>query len=132
MGVGLGPDSYAIIEQGVSGRSFRASLRTGGPSSKRPRDHQYKTKKRLAEAKLESSKLNLARVNDIVVEVEKQLASLKRQAQKRGVTRSCAKEMRGLLRQVMASKALELDHEAERLASLLHETTAAEAMHAQT
>ena len=40
------------------------------------------TKKRLAEAKLESSKVNLSRVNDIVVEVEKQLGSLKRQVAK--------------------------------------------------
>ena len=83
MGIGLGPDSYAIIEQG----------RIGQISARKPTDRRaiieeaagitkYKTKKRLAEAKLESSKLNLSRVNDIYVEVEKQLASLKRQASK--------------------------------------------------
>jgi len=133
MGVGLGPDSYAIIEQGRIGQILsskpadrRAIIEEAAGITK------YKTKKRLAEAKLESSKLNLARVNDIVVEVEKQLASLKRQASKARRYAELREEMRGLLRQVMASKALELDHEAERLASLLHETTAAEAMHAQT
>ena len=81
MGTGLGPESYAIIEQG----------RIGQVLSSKPMDRRaiieeaagvtkYKTKKRLAEAKLESSKINLARVNDILVEIEKQLASLKRQA----------------------------------------------------
>jgi chromosome segregation protein len=79
MGVGLGPDSYAIIEQGRIGLILstkpmerRAIIEEAAGVTK------FKTKKRLAEAKLESSKLNLARVNDIVVEVEKQLGSLKR------------------------------------------------------
>ncbi len=128
MGVGLGPDSYAIIEQG----------RIGQILSSRPADRRaiieeaagvtkYKTKKRLAEAKLEASKLNLNRVNDIVVEVEKQLASLKRQASKARRYAEIREQMRGLLRQVLASKARELDQEAERLTKLLTETSAAEA-----
>ncbi|HUK31975.1 MAG TPA: chromosome segregation protein SMC [Candidatus Acidoferrum sp.] len=127
MGVGLGPDSYAIIEQG----------RIGQILSSRPADRRaiieeaagvtkYKTKKRLAEAKLEASKLNLNRVNDIVVEVEKQLASLKRQASKARRYAEIREQMRGLLRQVLASKARELDQEAERLTKLLTETSAAE------
>src|SRR5712692_9865551 len=81
MGVGLGPDSYAIIEQGRIGLILstkpierRAIIEEAAGVTK------FKTKKRLAEAKLESSKVNLSRVNDIVVEVEKQLGSLKRQA----------------------------------------------------
>ena len=83
MGIGLGPDSYAIIEQGRIGQVLSSK-----PSDRRAIIEEaagitkYKTKKRLAEAKLESSKLNLSRVNDIYVEVEKQLASLKRQASK--------------------------------------------------
>ncbi|MBI3669590.1 MAG: chromosome segregation protein SMC, partial [Acidobacteria bacterium] len=87
---------------------------------------RYKTKKRLAEAKLESSKINLARVNDILVEVEKQLASLKRQASKARRYAELREQMRGLLRRVMASKAKELDAEAERLAQLLRQCAAAE------
>ena len=77
MGIGLGPDSYAIIEQGRIGQVLSSK-----PSDRRAIIEEaagitkYKTKKRLAEAKLESSKLNLSRVNDIYVEVEKQLASL--------------------------------------------------------
>src|SRR5256885_11945065 len=84
MGVGLGPDSYAIIEQGRIGLILstkpmerRAIIEEAAGVTK------FKTKKRLAEAKLESSKLNLSRVNDIVVEVEKQLGSLKRQADRK-------------------------------------------------
>ncbi len=132
MGVGLGPDSYAIIEQGRIGQILSSK-----PSDRRAIIEEaagitkYKTKKRLAEAKLESSKLNLSRVNDIVVEVEKQLASLKRQASKARRYAEMREEMRGLLRQVMASKAIELDREAERLAQLLQEITAAETEHAQ-
>ncbi len=123
MGVGLGPDSYAIIEQGRIGQILssraadrRAIIEEAAGVTK------YKTKKRLAEAKFESSKLNLARVHDIVVEVEKQLASLKRQASKARRYAEIREQMRGLLRQVMASKARELDSEADRLAQLLQTT----------
>jgi chromosome segregation protein len=133
MGVGLGPDSYAIIEQGRIGQILssraadrRAIIEEAAGVTK------YKTKKRLAEAKLESSKLNLARVHDIVVEVEKQLASLKRQASKARRYAEIREQMRGLLRMVMASKARELDSEADRLALLLQTTVAAETEQTQS
>jgi chromosome segregation protein len=122
MGIGLGPDSYAIIEQGRIGQVLSSK-----PSDRRAIVEEaagitkYKTKKRLAEAKLESSKLNLSRVNDIYVEVEKQLASLKRQASKARRYTELRDEMRGLLRQLLASKARGLDVEADRLARLLGE-----------
>jgi chromosome segregation protein len=120
MGIGLGPDSYAIIEQGRIGQILsskptdrRAIIEEAAGITK------FKTKRRLAEAKLESSKVNLSRVNDIYVEVEKQLASLKRQASKARRYAEIREQMRGLLRQVLASKAKELDLEADRLAGLL-------------
>jgi chromosome segregation protein len=83
MGTGLGPESYAIIEQG----------RIGQILSSKPQDRRavieeaagitkYKTRKRLAEAKLESAKQNLARVYDILEEVTRQVNSLRRQASK--------------------------------------------------
>src|SRR5208337_2069059 len=87
---------------------------------------KFKTKKRLSEAKLESSKLNLARVNDIVVEVEKQLGSLKRQASKARRYSEIREQMRGIVRQMLAGKARELDGEAERLGGRLAELTTAE------
>jgi chromosome segregation protein len=132
MGVGLGPDSYAIIEQGRIGQILatkpmerRAIIEEAAGITK------FKTKKRLSEAKLESSKLNLARVNDIVVEVEKQLGSLKRQAAKARRYAEIREQMRGIVRQMLAGKARELDSEAERLGTRLGELTASETQHAQ-
>jgi chromosome segregation protein len=127
MGVGLGPDSYAIIEQGRIGLILstkpmerRAIIEEAAGVTK------FKTKKRLAEAKLESSNVNLSRVNDIVVEVEKQLGSLKRQASKARRYSEIRDQMRGIVRQMLAGKARELDQEADRLAAQLSEMTAAE------
>src|SRR5256714_10872541 len=108
MGVGLGPDSYAIIEQGRIGLILstkpmerRAIIEEAAGVTK------FKTKKRLAEAKLESSKVNLSRVNDIVVEVEKQLGSLKRQAAKARRYSEIREQMRGIVRQMPAGQARE-------------------------
>jgi len=42
----------------------------------------FKTRKKAAEVKLEMAQQNLARVNDIVVEVQRQANSLRRQAAK--------------------------------------------------
>jgi chromosome segregation protein len=127
MGVGLGPDSYAIIEQGRIGlilstkpHERRAIIEEAAGVTK------FKTKKRLAEAKLESSKVNLNRVNDIVVEVEKQLGSLKRQAAKARRYTEIREQMRGIVRQMLAGKARELDGEAERIAKRLEELSATE------
>jgi chromosome segregation protein len=133
MGVGLGPDSYAIIEQGRIGQILatkpmerRAIIEEAAGVTK------YKTKKRLSEAKLESSKVNLSRVNDIVVEVEKQLGSLKRQAAKARRYAEVREQMRAIVRQMLAGKARELDAEAERVSVRLAELTAAETQHAQS
>ena len=127
MGVGLGPDSYAIIEQGRIGLILstkpmerRAIIEEAAGVTK------FKTKKRLAEAKLESSKVNLSRVNDIVVEVEKQLGSLKRQAAKARRYSEIRDQIRGIVRQMLAGKARELDAEAERVSKQLEELSAAE------
>jgi chromosome segregation protein len=132
MGVGLGPDSYAIIEQGRIGQILstkpmerRAIIEEAAGVTK------FKTKKRLAEAKLESSKVNLSRVNDIVVEVEKQLGSLKRQAAKARRYSEIREQMRAIVRQMLAGKARELESEAERIAAQLAEYSVAETQHAQ-
>jgi len=133
MGVGLGPDSYAIIEQGRIGQILstkpmerRAIIEEAAGVTK------FKTKKRLAEAKLESSKLNLARVNDIVVEVEKQLGSLKRQAAKARRYSEIREQMRGIVRQMLAGKAREMEAAGARISKQLEEFAAAELQHATT
>ncbi|MGC1187558.1 MAG: chromosome segregation protein SMC [Candidatus Acidiferrales bacterium] len=122
MGIGLGPNSYAIIEQGRIGQILSTK-----PSDRRAIIEEaagitkFKTKRRLSEAKLESSKINLSRVNDILVEVEKQLGSLKRQASRARRYTEMRDQMRGMLRQVLGSKARELDSEAARLERALAE-----------
>jgi len=133
MGMGLGPDSYAIIEQGRIGQILNSK-----PMDRRAIIEEaagitmYKTKRRLAEAKLEASKINLSRVNDILVEVEKQLASLKRQASKARRYAELREQMRGLLRSVLASKAQHLDIEAARLEHLLRDMESAEERESST
>jgi chromosome segregation protein len=133
MGIGLGPDSYAIIEQGRIGQVLNSK-----PMDRRAIIEEaagitmFKTKKRLSEAKLEASKINLSRVNDILVEVEKQLGSLKRQASKARRYAELREQMRGLLRVVLASKAEHLDIEAARLQNLLREMDSVEEREARS
>jgi chromosome segregation protein len=120
MGTGLGPESYALIEQG----------RIGQILSSRPTDRRaileeaagitkFKTKKRLAEARLEDAKQNLSRVNDIFDEVTRQMNSLKRQASKAERFARLREEMRAKLRVVLAGKFTQLDQEGKLLDSQL-------------
>ena len=116
MGTGLGPESYALIEQG----------RIGQILSSRPTDRRaiieeaagitkFKTKKRLAEARLEDAKTNLNRVNDTFEEVTRQMNSLKRQASKAERYARLRDEMRGKLRVVLASKFTQMGQESVTL-----------------
>jgi len=120
MGSGLGPESYAIIEQG----------RIGQILSSRPYDRRavieeaagitkYKSRRRLAEAKLESARQNLARVFDILEEVTRQVNSLKRQASKTKRYQELKGELEGQLRTVLAGRYVTLKVEAERSAAAL-------------
>ncbi len=97
MGSGVGTKAYSIIEQG----------RVGQIVSSRPGDRRaiieeaagitkFKSKRRAAQRRLEQTKQNLARVSDIVTELETRQASLKRQAQKAERYRSYKNELRGL------------------------------------
>jgi len=94
MGTGLGPESYAIIEQGRIGQILsskpqdrRAVMEEAAGVSK------FKPRKRLAEAKLEGARQNLSRVFDILEEVGRQANSLKRQASKARRYRTLHEEM---------------------------------------
>src|ERR1700728_2735839 len=116
MGTGLGPESYAIIGQ----------ERIGQLLSSKPHDRRaiieeaagitrFKTKKRLAELRLESAKQNLARIDDIFEEVTRQMNSLKRQASKAERFAAVRDELRGRLRVVLASRMASMDSEQARL-----------------
>src|SRR5215813_11423916 len=83
LGTGVGTKAYSIIEQG----------RIGLIVSSKPEDRRllieeaagitkYKIKKKAAERKMEATRQNLLRVSDILGEIDKQLGSLRRQAQK--------------------------------------------------
>lgn len=116
MGTGLGPESYAIIEQGRIGQILSSK-----PSDRRlileeaAGVSKFKTRKRLAEAKLESSRQNLSRIADILEEVTKQVNSLKRQAAKARRYRELHEELRSRLKTVLTSRLKALEAELERL-----------------
>lgn len=82
MNTGVGREGYSIIGQGrideiLSNRSDERRLvfeEAAGIT-------KYKARKREAERKLESTKQNLLRINDILIELESQLGPLEQQAQ---------------------------------------------------
>ena len=114
-GTGLGPESYAIIEQGRIGQ-----ILSNKPADRRAIIEEaagigkYKTRKRLAEAKLESAKQNLSRVFDILEEVGRQVNSLKRQASKAKRYEELRTEMVTFLRQAVAGRFRMLEGDAAR------------------
>jgi chromosome segregation protein len=117
LGTGLGPDCYAIIEQGrigqiLSAKSYerRALIEEAAGVTK------FKARRRLAWAKLESSRQNLARVNDIFEEVKRQVNSLQRQAARARRYRELLEQMRAQLRLVLASRYREREQEAVQAA----------------
>ena len=124
LGTGLGPESYAIIEQG----------RIGQILSNKPQDRRgvieeaagitrFKTKKRLAEAKLEGAKQNLTRVFDILEEVSRQVNSLKRQASKAKRYGELKTEMVEQLQKALAGRFRMLEREAAKTALDLNVAT---------
>ncbi|MCH9637539.1 MAG: chromosome segregation protein SMC [Gammaproteobacteria bacterium] len=81
LGTGLGPRSYAIIEQGMISRiveakpeELRAYIEEAAGISK------YKERRRETELHLEHTQENLNRLNDVREELSKQLKHLQRQA----------------------------------------------------
>jgi chromosome segregation protein len=126
MGSGLGPESYAIIEQG----------RIGQILSNKPMDRRgiieeaagvtkFKTRRRLAESRLESARQNLNRVFDILEEVGRQVNSLKRQAAKAKRYEELKTELDGHIKLVLSNKFRYLEREAARVALELGQATTA-------
>ncbi|MBL8223283.1 MAG: chromosome segregation protein SMC, partial [Bryobacterales bacterium] len=125
IGTGLGPESYAIIEQG----------RIGQLLSSKPHDRRavieeaagigkFKTKRRLAEAKLENAKQNLSRVFDILEEVGRQANSLKRQAAKAKRYQELHAELVIQLKQALVGKYKMLERDAAKVALDLNQANA--------
>ncbi len=83
LGTGVGSKAYAIIEQGRIGFivSSRAEDRRG-LIDEAAGITKYKSKKRAAERRMDSTRQHLLRVSDIIGEIEGRLRSLRLQAQK--------------------------------------------------
>ncbi|HSN98615.1 MAG TPA: AAA family ATPase, partial [Candidatus Nanopelagicales bacterium] len=109
LGTGVGTKAYSIVEQGKIGLIVSA----------RPEDRRmlieeaagitkYKARKKQAEQKIEQTRQNLLRVGDIVSEIERSLASLKRQAAKAERYVSYRKEVEDLILHEASHKLLEI------------------------
>ena len=117
LGTGQGSATYATIEQGRIGQvisakpyELRALLEEAAGITK------FKAKRKLAWAKLESSKQNLARVNDILEEIRRQVNSLQRQAAKARRYGELRGQLQGQLRLLLASRYRETEQQATRAA----------------
>ncbi len=108
--VGLGTRSYSIIEQG----------RVGQVLSARPIDRRilleeaagitrYKARKHEAELKLEHTRQNLLRLEDVIGEVERSLRQIKRQARQAEQHQRLEAELKDSLRRLHTLEAHALD-----------------------
>jgi chromosome segregation protein len=95
LGTGAGSKAYSIVEQGrveemvnAKPEERRALIEEAAGTSK------YKSRKVVAERKLERTQQNLLRVSDIVREIERQIRSLELQAKKAERYRALKQEMK--------------------------------------
>ena len=125
LGTGLGPRSYAIIEQGMISRlieakpdELRVFLEEAAGISK------YKERRRETETRMRHAQENLSRLNDIRAEIEKQLQTLQRQAKVAEKYQELKQQERLLKAQLLALRWRVLDagtHEQQRQIAA-HET----------
>lgn len=117
-GTGLGPNSYALIEQGRIGQILSSK-----PADRRAlieeaaRITLFKSRRYSAEMKLELAQQNLLRVNDIVHEVTRQLNSLRRQAAKARRYGRMREELRQVHKLKLGMEQRELQSRLEECAS---------------
>ena len=114
LGTGLGPRSYAIIEQGTISRlieakpeELRAFLEEAAGIS------LYRERRRETESRMRQTEDNLARLADLREELDKQLARLKRQAADAERYTALRAEERRLRSELLALRWRALEHEAQ-------------------
>ena len=112
LGTGLGPRSYAIIEQGMISRlieakpeELRVYLEEAAGISK------YKERRRETENRIRHTRENMDRLNDLREEVEKQLKRLKRQANTAERYKALKQDERRVKAELLALRWQALDHE---------------------
>lgn len=110
LGTGLGPRSYSIIGQNMISRvieskpdEMRVYLEEAAGVSK------YKERRRETENRIQHTKENLLRLNDIRTELEKQLSTLKRQSNAAEKYKQLKQEERNLRSQWLAIQWRQLD-----------------------
>src|SRR4051812_22055025 len=120
LGTGVGTKAYSIIEQG----------RVGMIVSAKPEDRRliieeaagitkFKKKKQAAERKMDQTRQNLVRVGDVVAELEKQLGTLRRQAQKAERYKKYRAEVRDIEMWSASHRLLGLKAESQHLEAAL-------------
>jgi len=114
LGTGLGPRSYAIIEQGMISRLIEAKpeelriyLEEAAGISK------YKERRRETELRLQHTRDNLARLTDLRDELQKQLDHLTKQAESAEKYQDLKEQERILRAQLLALRAKQLDMQME-------------------
>ncbi|HEY9034079.1 MAG TPA: chromosome segregation protein SMC [Pseudomonadales bacterium] len=117
LGTGLGPRSYAIIEQGMISRLIEAKpeelriyIEEAAGISK------YKERRKETESRMRRTAENLERLTDIRDELERQLQHLQRQAQAAEKYTQYKQEERLYKAQLQALEWRELDVQAQKLA----------------
>jgi chromosome segregation protein len=141
LGTGVGSKAYAIIEQGRVEQLINAK-----PEDRRLFIEEaagttlYRSRKLAAERKMERTRENLARVNDVLREIERQAQYLERQAKKAEVYKRLVDELRDLELRVVGRqwrglqwelaeldlRRSELGAEIERQRAHIHETARAQ------
>lgn len=133
LGTGLGPRSYSIIGQNMISRvieakpdDMRTYLEEAAGISK------YKERRRETENRIHHTKENLARLNDIRTELEKQLSSLQRQANAAEKYKILKQEERNIRAQWQAIQWRELDSRlVQYTLQIKQQETGLEAKHAE-
>lgn len=112
LGTGLGPRSYAIIEQGMISKivdskpeELRTYLEEAAGISK------YKEKRRETELRLKHTRENLSRLNDIMKEINASLTRLQKQANDAELYKNLKKEEEVLRIDIIAKKIINFDNE---------------------
>ncbi len=120
MGSGVGARTYAVIQQGNIG-----AITDAGPEERRVFIEEaagvtrYKMRKTEALRKVNATNQNLLRVKDIIIEIDRQMAGLKRQAQKAERYKALKAEARKIDVQLLCHQDREMAHQMKEADDLL-------------